>query len=162
MFVLTKTSYMQKITTFLLYNGQAEEAMHYYTSIFKDSKVESVTRYGKNMPLPEGTVLTASFTLAGHHFVALNGYAAPFTEAISFSIDCADQAEVDYYWEKLTANGGQEGPCGWLKDKFGMSWQVVPRILPEVLGGADKEKAGRAMQAMMQMKKIIVKDIEEA
>ena len=153
---------MQKITTFLLYNGQAEEAMNYYTSIFKDFKVGNVTRYGKNMPLPEGTVLTASFTLARQDFVALNGYAAPFTEAISFSIDCADQEEVDYYWEKLTADGGQESQCGWLKDKFGMSWQVVPRALPQLLSSADKAKAGRAMQAMMKMKKIIVKDLEEA
>ena len=153
---------MQKITTFLLYNGQAEEAMNYYVSIFKDSKVQSVNRYGKNMPMPEGTVLTASFNLAGQDFVALNGPDAKFTEAVSFSIDCKDQEEVDYYWEKLTADGGAESQCGWLKDKFGMSWQVVPHALPQILGGADKEKAGRAMQAMMKMKKIIVKELEEA
>lgn len=153
---------MQKLTTFLLYSGKAEEAMNFYTSVFKDSKVENVTRYGKNMPMPEGTVLTASFSLAGMPFVALNGPDAKFTAAISFSIDCQDQAEVDYYWEKLTADGGQEIQCGWLVDKFGMSWQVVPKILPRLLGGADKEKAGRAMQAMMKMKKIIVRDLEEA
>lgn len=153
---------MQKITTFLLYNGKAEEAMNYYISIFKDSKVESVTRYGKNMPMPEGTVLTASFSLAGMPFIALNGPDAKFTAAISFSIDCKDQEEVDYYWEKLTADGGQESQCGWLKDKFGMSWQVVPQALPKLLGGTNKEKAGRAMQAIMKMKKIIVKELEEA
>lgn len=153
---------MEKITTFLLYKDQAEQAMNYYTSIFKDSKVENVTRYGPNMPMPEGMVLTATFTLAGKRFVALNGPDAKFTEAISFSIDCADQEEVDYYWEKLTADGGAESVCGWLKDKFGMSWQVVPRALPQLLGGADKDKAQRAMQAMLKMKKIIVKDLEEA
>jgi predicted 3-demethylubiquinone-9 3-methyltransferase (glyoxalase superfamily) len=153
---------MEKITTFLLYGGQAEEAMNYYTTIFKDSKVENVTRYGPGMPMPEGTVLTATFTLAGHRFVALNGPSTTFTDAISFSIDCADQEEVDYYWEKLTVNGGQESQCGWLKDKFGMSWQVVPRALPQLLGSADKQKAQRAMQAMMQMTKIIVKELEEA
>lgn len=153
---------MEKITTFLLYRDQAEEAMNYYTGIFKDSKVENVTRYGPNMPMPEGTIMTATFTLAGHRFVALNGPDAKFTEAISFSIDCADQEEVDYYWEKLTVDGGEESQCGWLKDKFGMSWQVVPRALPETLSGPDKEKAKRAMEAMMKMKKIIVKDIEEA
>jgi predicted 3-demethylubiquinone-9 3-methyltransferase (glyoxalase superfamily) len=153
---------MQKITTFLLYKDKAEDAMNFYTSVFKDSTIENVSRYGPNMPMPEGTVLTATFTLAGHRFVALNGPDAKFSEAVSFSIDCADQEEVDYYWEKLTADGGQESQCGWLKDKFGMSWQVVPRAMPQILGGADKAKAQRAMQAMMKMKKLIVKDLEEA
>lgn len=153
---------MEKLTTFLLYGGKAEEAMNFYTSVFKNSTIENVSRYGPNMPMTEGTVLTATFTLAGHRFVALNGPDVKFTEAISFSIDCADQEEVDYYWEKLTADGGQESQCGWLKDKFGMSWQVVPRALPKLLGGTDRAKAGRAMQAMMKMKKIIVKDLEEA
>ena len=153
---------MGKITTFLLYKDQAEAAMNFYTSVFKDSKVDHVSRYGPNMPMPEGTVLTATFTLAGHKFVALNGPDKKFTEAISFSIDCADQEEVDYYWDRLTADGGEESQCGWLKDKFGMSWQVVPRALPQLLGGPDRGKAGRAMQAMMKMKKIIVKDLEEA
>src|SRR5437667_3572623 len=134
---------MQKITPFLWFDKEAEEAMHFYVSIFKNSKVGALTRYGEGGPRPAGTVLTASFELDGQEFVALNG--GPhftFSEAISFVVNCDTQAEVDRYWQKLSA-GGREVQCGWLKDKFGLSWQVVPTILPEILQGEDPLKAKR-------------------
>jgi predicted 3-demethylubiquinone-9 3-methyltransferase (glyoxalase superfamily) len=152
----------QKITPCLWFDNQAEDAMNFYVSIFKDARAGDVSRYGEGGPMPAGTVLTASFSLFGQEFVALNG--GPefnFTEAISFQIDCADQEEVDYYWNRLT-EGGEESMCGWLKDKFGLSWQVVPRRLPELLQDEDPERANRVMQAMLQMQKIEIAELERA
>jgi predicted 3-demethylubiquinone-9 3-methyltransferase (glyoxalase superfamily) len=152
----------QKITPFLWFNDNAEEAMNYYLSIFKDGKILSVTRYGDAGPGPKGSVMTAQFELFGQRFTALNG--GPnfkFTEAISFVIDCQDQKEVDYYWDALSA-GGQTQMCGWLKDKFGLCWQVVPRILPKLFQEKDPVKSQRIMQAMLKMKKIDIAALEEA
>jgi predicted 3-demethylubiquinone-9 3-methyltransferase (glyoxalase superfamily) len=152
----------QKITPFLWFNNNAEEAMNYYVSIFKNSKVLSVNRYGDAGPGPSGSVMTATFELDGQHFTALNG--GPefgFTEAISFFVSCETQQEVDELWDKLCA-GGEASMCGWLKDKYGLSWQIIPKRLGELLGGKDPEKAGRAMKAMLQMQKIDVKKLEEA
>jgi predicted 3-demethylubiquinone-9 3-methyltransferase (glyoxalase superfamily) len=153
---------MQKITPFLTFPNEAEAAMNFYVGIFKDARIISVDYYGKNMRMPEGTVLTASFELFGQRFVALNaGPMFEFTPAISFSVDCEDQAEVDYYWDKLTA-GGTPMPCSWLTDKFGVSWQIVPKRLGQLLNDSDAAKAGRVMQAMMRMQKIIIADLERA
>ncbi len=152
----------QKITPFLWFDDKAEEAMNYYVSIFKNSRVVSVQRFGDAGPGPAGSVMTATFELEGQRFTALNG--GPefgFTEAISLFVDCETQAEVDELWEKLCA-GGQPSQCGWLKDKYGLSWQIIPRVLSELLGGTDPEKAGRAMKAMLQMQKIDVKKLKEA
>ena len=154
---------MSKITPFLWFDNQAEEAAKFYTSVFKDSKIRSIARYGDAGPGPKGSVMTASFEIEGQEFVALNG--GPhfkFTEAISFVVNCESQREVDYYWEKLTANGGQESQCGWLRDKFGLSWQIVPTILSELLQDKDAKKAQRVMQAMLKMKKIIIADLQTA
>lgn len=153
----------QKITPFLWFDNQAEEAMNLYVSVFKDSEVLNVSRYGDAGPGKPGSVMTASFRLNGQEFVALNG--GPmfrFTEAVSFVIDCADQTEVDHYWEALTADGGEPGSCGWLKDRFGLSWQVVPRALHECIGGPDPEGAQRAMQAMLTMGKLDVAGLRRA
>ena len=153
---------MQKITPFLWFDDQAEEAANFYTSIFKDSKIVSLARYGEGGPGKPGTVMTATFQLAGQEFVALNGGPEfKFTEAISFYVHCESQEEVDYFWEKLTA-GGEEGPCGWLKDKFGVSWQIVPNVLAELMGDPDAAKAGRVTQAMLQMKKIDIARLWQA
>jgi len=154
---------MQKITPFLWFDNRAEEAMNFYTSVFKNSKLGQVFRYGDAGPGPTGSVMTASFTLDGQEFVALNGGPIfKFTEAISFVINCTTQEEVDYYWEKLTSGGGQESMCGWLKDKFGVSWQVVPTALSELLTNKDPEKAKRAMHAMLQMKKIDINVLKKS
>lgn len=156
---------MKKITPFLWFDGKAEEAMNFYTSIFKNSKKGTVTHYSDGGPYPKGTVLTATFDLDGQEFIALNaGPMYQFTPAISFSINCDSntQEEVDYYWNALTADGGEEQPCGWLKDKFGLSWQVVPPMLPKAITDKDLARAARAMGAMMRMKKIIIADIEAA
>jgi predicted 3-demethylubiquinone-9 3-methyltransferase (glyoxalase superfamily) len=153
---------MQKITPFLWFDNQAEEAMQFYTSLFKDTKVLSIVRCGDAGPGPKGSVLTASFQLNGQTFIAMNGGPQfPFTEAVSFSIDCADQAEIDYYWDGLSA-GGVKSQCGWLKDKYGLSWQVVTALLPQYLSDKDGEKSKRVMLAMMKMSKIIIKDLEAA
>ena len=152
----------QKITPFLWFDDTDEEAMNYYVSIFKNSKVLSVNRYGDAGPGPSGAVMTATFELDGQTFSALNG--GPefgFTEAISFFVDCETQDEVDELWDKLCA-GGQPSQCGWLKDKYGLSWQIIPRALGEMLGDKDPEKAGRAMQAMLRMQKIDVTKLKEA
>jgi predicted 3-demethylubiquinone-9 3-methyltransferase (glyoxalase superfamily) len=152
----------QKITPFLWFENQAEEAMNFYVSVFKDSEVLNVSRFGEEGSSPAGTVVVASFRLFGQEISAFNG--GPefnFTEAISFQIDCEDQAEVDYYWDKLT-EGGEESVCGWLKDRYGLSWQVTPRILTELLGDEDPEKSNRVMQAMLQMRKIDIAKLEEA
>lgn len=153
---------MQKITPFLWFDDKAEEAMNFYVSIFKNSKIGSVTRYGEAGPGPQGTVMTATFQLEGQEFIALNG--GPhfkFTEAISFSVDCKSQEEVDELWEKLS-EGGQKSRCGWLKDKYGLSWQIVPTALNELLGDRDPEKSKRVMQAMLQMDKIEIKTLKQA
>ncbi len=153
---------MPKITPFLWFDNQAEEAAKYYTSIFKNSKIGQISRYGEGMPLPAGTVMTVSFTLDGQEFTALNGGPVfKFNESVSFYILCETQAEVDAYWEKLTS-GGEEGQCGWLKDKFGLSWQVVPKTLIELMNDKDREKAQRVTEAMLKMKKIDVSLLQQA
>lgn len=153
---------MQKITPFLCFAHEAEEAMNFYVGIFKNSKVISVNYYGKGAPMPEGTVLTASFELLGQRFVALNaGPMFQFTPAVSFLVECDTQEEVDYYWNKLSADPQAEA-CGWLKDKFGVSWQVAPRQLGQLISDTDPVKAGRVMRAMMQMKKIDIAGLQQA
>ena len=153
---------VQKISPFLWFDTQAEEAANFYTSIFKNSRITNVARYGEAGPGPAGSVMTVSFELEGQAFTALNG--GPefnFTEAVSFFVNCADQAEVDELWQKLT-EGGEEGPCGWLKDKYGLSWQIVPVALMEMMNDPDPEKAKRVTEAMLQMKKIDVPTLERA
>lgn len=153
---------MHKITPFLWFNNQAEEAMNFYVSIFKNASALSVNRYGKGAPMPEGTVLTASFELDGQPFVALNGGPMyKFSPATSFVVNCENQAEVDYYWDKLSA-GGKPNQCAWLNDKFGVSWQIVPKQLGQLLSDPDPIKAGRVMQAMMQMRKIDIAGLQRA
>jgi predicted 3-demethylubiquinone-9 3-methyltransferase (glyoxalase superfamily) len=151
-----------KITPFLWFNSNAEEAMNYYVSLFKDSKIISVSRYGEGAPFSKGTLMTGEFLLAGQKFLALNGGPQfKFTEAISFLVDCETQREIDEMWNKLSADG-EESMCGWVKDKFGLWWQVVPPILGQLLSDKDGAKAGRVMQAMMKMKKIIIQDLVDA
>ncbi|HLZ66774.1 MAG TPA: VOC family protein [Aliidongia sp.] len=153
---------MQKISPFLWFDDQAEEAMHFYVSVFKNSKVGGITRYGEAGPGPKGSAMTVWFELEGQHFTALNG--GPyfkFNEAISFVVDCRDQDEVDDLWGKLTADG-EPGQCAWLKDKFGVSWQIVPSILIESIKDPDPEKSTRVMRAMMQMTKIDIARLQEA
>src|SRR6185503_10409745 len=153
---------MQKITPFLWFDGNAEEAVNFYVSIFKNSKVLSVARYGEAGPGPKGSVMTASFQLDGQEFVALNGGPQfKFTEAISFWVRCETQEEIDEMWEKLSA-GGAKSRCGWLKDKYGLSWQVVPPILGEMLQDKDAKKSQRVMAAMMQMDKIDISLLKKA
>lgn len=153
---------MQKITPFLWFDSQAEEAANFYVSIFKNSKINSIVHYGKAGPGPEGSVMTVEFQLDGQKFVALNGGPLfKFTEAISFVKNCETQQEVDEYWAKLS-EGGDESMCGWLKDKYGLSWQIVPTALVELLQDKDPEKAKRVMEAMLQMKKIDIKKLKQA
>jgi predicted 3-demethylubiquinone-9 3-methyltransferase (glyoxalase superfamily) len=153
---------MHKITPFLWFDNQAEEAMNHYVSIFKNSKVGKITRYGDAGPGPKGSVMIASFELEGQPFTALNGGPQfKFTEAVSFVVDCETQAEVDELWEKLSA-GGQEGQCGWLKDKFGLSWQIVPKALVELMSDPDPEKSRRVTEAMMQMTRIDIARLRQA
>jgi predicted 3-demethylubiquinone-9 3-methyltransferase (glyoxalase superfamily) len=159
---------MQKITPFLWFDDQAEEAAKFYSSIFKNSKVGKILRYGEEAAKvsqsgrPVGSVLTIEFEIEGQKFTALNGGPAfKFNESISFVVNCDTQKEVDYFWEKLTADGGQESQCGWLKDRFGVSWQVVPSLLIEMLHDKDSEKSERVMKAMLQMQKIDIKTLKE-
>jgi predicted 3-demethylubiquinone-9 3-methyltransferase (glyoxalase superfamily) len=153
---------MQKITPFLWFDGKAEEAMNFYVSIFKNAKIVGVTRYGEAGPGPKGTAMTAKFELDGQEFVALNGGPQfTFTEAISFVVNCATQQEVDEFWEKLS-QGGEKSRCGWLKDKYGLSWQVVPTVLVEMLQDKDAEKSKRVMQAMLQMDKLDINTLKQA
>ena len=157
---------MQKITPFLWFDDKAEEAASFYTSIFRNSKIVSIARYGdagaEVSGRPKGTVMTVAFQLEGQEFVALNGGPQfKFTEAISFVVNCQTQEEVDEYWEKLF-DGGREVQCGWLKDKYGLSWQIVPTILSEMLNDPDPKKAERVMKAMLQMKKIDIKGLKQA
>ena len=153
---------MPKITPWLWLDTEAEDAARFYTSVFPNSSIGEVTRYGSAGPRPEGTVMTVSFQLDGQEFVALNG--GPefrFTEAVSFMVPCDSQEEVDRYWSALS-EGGEEGPCGWLKDRYGLSWQIVPRRLEELVGDPDREKSQRVFAAMLEMKKIDVAELERA
>lgn len=153
---------MQKITPCLWFDTRAEEAASFYTSIFKNSRILEVARYGKAGPRPEGMVMTVSFELDGQQFVALNGGPEfTFDEAISFQVSCENQQEVDEFWSRLS-DGGEEGPCGWLKDSFGVSWQIVPKRLIELVTDPDPEKSQRAMSAMLGMKKIDIAAVERA
>jgi predicted 3-demethylubiquinone-9 3-methyltransferase (glyoxalase superfamily) len=152
----------KKITTFLTFDDRAEEAIEFYTSIFDDSRILSTTRYGEAGPGPAGSLMTATFELAGQEFVALNGGPSfSFAQGISLYVDCETQEEVDELWERLSA-GGEQGPCGWLTDKFGVSWQIIPRALPELLGDDDAEKSQRVMEAMLRMGKIEIDGLRRA
>ena len=155
---------MPKITPNLWFDGRAEEAALFYTSLFPDSRIENVSRSPADNPSTKaGEVLLVTFTLFGQRFVGINGGPQfPFSEAVSFQIDCDDQAEVDRYWEALVEGGGEHGQCGWLKDRFGLSWQVVPREMGAYLGGADQAGAARAMEAMLRMQKLDVSKLREA
>ena len=153
---------MTKLNPCLWFDTEGEDAAKLYTSIFPNSRITHVSRYGEAGPRPAGTVLTVEFELDGKPFTALNGGPQyKFTEAVSFQIDCADQEEVDKYWDAL-GEGGEHGPCGWLKDKFGLSWQVIPKRLPELLEDPDREKAQRVMEAMLKIGKIEVDELERA
>jgi predicted 3-demethylubiquinone-9 3-methyltransferase (glyoxalase superfamily) len=158
--IMKKT--LQRITPFLWFDNQAEEAVNFYTSIFKNSKILIITRYGEAGPGPKGSVMTVAFQLDGQEFVALNG--GPhfkFTEAISFVVNCETQQEVDEFWEKLSDGGGKV-QCGWLKDKYGLSWQIVPTVLVELLQSADAARTERVMNALLQMKKIDIEGLKKA
>ena len=153
---------MQKITTFLTFDNQAEEAANLYVSTFKNSRIVSTNRYGEAGPGPQGSLMSAIFELEGQAFYALNG--GPhfsFAEGISLFVNCETQAEIDELWEKLS-DGGEQGPCGWLKDRFGVSWQIVPTALGEMLSDPDRDKANRAMQAMLQMHKLDIAALKQA
>jgi predicted 3-demethylubiquinone-9 3-methyltransferase (glyoxalase superfamily) len=153
---------MQKITTFLTYNHQAEEAVNLYVSVFPNSRILSINRYGEGAPVPAGTVMSATFELEGQQFMALNG--GPhfsFADGISLFVSCQTQAEVDELWEKLSS-GGAPGPCGWLKDRFGVSWQIIPTLLGQLLGDPNPAKAQAVMQAMLQMSKIEIAALQRA
>ena len=154
---------MPKITPCLWFDTEAEDAAALYTSVFPSSRILSVSRYGEAGSRPAGMVMTVSFELDGQEFVALNGGPEfTFNEAVSFQVHCQTQEEVDHYWSKLTADGGEEGPCGWLKDKFGLSWQIVPTRMMELLGDPDPEVSQAAMRAMLEMKKIDIAAVEQA
>jgi predicted 3-demethylubiquinone-9 3-methyltransferase (glyoxalase superfamily) len=153
---------LQKITPFLWFDNQAEEAATFYVSLFKNAKMGDVARHGEGGPAPGGSAMVVSFELEGIRFTALNGGPMyKFTEAVSFYVDCENQEEVDYFWGKLS-EGGKIQQCGWLKDKFGLSWQIIPSALPRLLSDPDRKKAGRAMQAMLKMKKLDVAALEKA
>ena len=154
---------MQKITPFLWFDGKAEEAMSFYTSIFPNSKVRNVSRCGDSGPGPKGSVMSATFELEAQEFIALNGGPMfSFTPAVSFFVHCKTQEEVDFYWDKLSAGGGEKSRCGWLKDKFGLSWQVVPDALGQMLSDTDPARPGHVMKAMMQMDKIDIGRLKQA
>jgi predicted 3-demethylubiquinone-9 3-methyltransferase (glyoxalase superfamily) len=153
---------MQKITPYLWFDDQAEEAVQFYTSVFKNSKVGTISRYGDEGPGQPGKVMIATFELEGLEFIALNGGPMfKFTEAVSLVVNCETQEEVDYYWERLS-EGGEEQMCGWLKDKFGLSWQIIPTALGQLLGDPDAGRAGRVMQALLQMRKIDIEALRRA
>ena len=157
-----KGTIMQRITPFLWFNNQAEEAVKFYTSIFKNSKTGGIARYPEGTPGPAGTVMTVAFELDGQEFVALNGGPQfPFTEAVSFVVNCETQEEIDYYWERLSA-GGQKVQCGWLKDKFGVSWQIVPTVLDELVTDKDPAKSHRVMHALLKMIKLDIQKLKDA
>ncbi|PYO74169.1 MAG: hypothetical protein DMD64_04980 [Gemmatimonadetes bacterium] len=153
----------QKITPFLWFDKRAEEAAQFYVSIFKNSKILHVSRYGDAGPGPKGSVMVVNFQLAGQEFTALNGGPLfKFSEAFSFVVNCENQQEVDEYWSKLTSGGGQESQCGWLKDKFGFSWQIVPTALGKLMSDTDPQKANRVMEALLKMKKLDIATLEAA
>ncbi|MEM4986913.1 VOC family protein [Collimonas sp. H4R21] len=153
---------MQKISPFLWFDGKAEEAMNFYTSVFKDAKIGNVSRYGDAGPGPKGAVMSATFQLHGQDFIALNGGPQfSFTPAISFFVNCENQEEVDELWARFSEGGEPQG-CGWIKDKFGLSWQIIPKVLGELLQDKDPQKAQRVMQAMMKMVKIDIKLLQQA
>lgn len=154
---------MQKITPCLWFDTEGEEAAEYYVSVFENSRILEVSRYGPGMHRPEGLALTVEFELNGQRFTALNGGPEfTFDEAVSFQVSCTDQAEVDHYWSRLTADGGKESQCGWLKDRWGVSWQIIPEQLASYIGGPDPDGAQRAMQAMLGMRKLDIDAIREA
>lgn len=154
---------MQQIIPFLWFKTEAEEAAKFYVSLFKNSKILDISHYGEGAPMPAGTVMTASFELNGQKFIALNGNPEyQFNHSVSFMVECQDQKEVDHFWDKLIADGGKPVACGWLVDKYGLSWQITPTILLELIQDEDKEKAGRVMQAMMQMIKIDIAGLKKA
>ena len=154
---------MQKITTMLWFDGQAEEAAKFYVSVFKNSKMGKVARYGDAGPGPKGSVMVASFEVEGREFTALNGGPQfKFNESVSFVVHCKTQEEVDYYWDKLLAGGGQESMCGWLKDKYGLSWQITPDVLLELISDPDPAISQSVMKAMMQMRKIDIEAVKQA
>ena len=151
---------MQKITPCLWFDTQAEEAAKFYVSVFKNSKVGKISHYGEGQPMPAGTVVTVAFTLDGNEFTGLNGGPMfKFSEAVSFQVDCADQAEVDFFWDKLVQGGGEHSVCGWLKDRYGLSWQIVPHVMSSLIAGP---KADKVMAAMMQMTKLDIAKLEAA
>lgn len=152
----------QKITPCLWFDGNAEEAVAFYGAIFPDMEILNTSHYGEGAPFPKGTVLTQTFRLAGQTFMALNGGPQfKFTEALSLLVSCDSQAEVDWYWDKL-CEGGEPGPCGWLKDKYGLSWQIIPKALGELLGGPDPARNQRVMEALLQMSKLDIAALEAA
>ena len=154
---------MKRITPFLWYDGKAEEAVRLYTSVFKNSKIIELKYWPEGSPYPPNQVMNATFELEGQQFFAFDaGPMFKFTEAISFFVNCETQEEIDHYWNSLTADGGEESQCGWLKDKFGLSWQITPVALIKMLGDPDRAKAGRTMEAMMKMKKINIAELEKA
>ena len=158
-----KPTITPKITPFLWFNDNAEEAAKFYTSIFRDSKILTTTRYGEAGPAPAGSVMTVKFEVAGQQFVALNG--GPhftFSEAVSFVINCDTQEEIDAFWEKLSADGGEKSRCGWLKDRFGVSWQVVPAALAEMVSADEPQRSDRVMQALLQMDKLDLRALQAA
>ena len=160
---MIQNRFMQKITPFLWFDGKAEEAMKLYTSVFKNSKIVSIKYWGEGSPFPKEQVMTGVFELDGQIFYAFDaGPQFKFTEATSFFVSCETQEEIDHFWNKLTADGGEESMCGWLKDKFGLSWQIIPPVLSELFADKDRAKAGRAMQAMLKMRKIIISDLLKA
>lgn len=151
------------ITTCLWFNGNAEEAANYYVSIFPDGKIGGIPRYGEGSPFPAGTAITVPFSMNGQSWLALNGNKDfIFNESVSFVIHCDNQEEIDHYWNNLIADGGKASMCGWLKDKFGVSWQVVPKMLGEKMSGGDKAKSGKMMQALLQMQKLDIAQLEAA
>jgi len=152
---------VQKITTFLTYDGRAEEAAELYTSVFEDARILSTNYYGEAGPQEAGSVMTVTFEIEGQQFIALNAEGFSFAQGISLMVDCETQDEVDELWEKLS-DGGEKGPCGWLTDRFGVSWQIVPRVLGELLSDPDRDKANRVMSAMLAMGKIEIRGLEEA
>ena len=154
---------MAKINTFLTFNDRAEEAAKLYTSLFKDSRIKNISRYPDAVEGQGGKVMTVEFTLAGQDYIALNGGPSfKFAEGISLSVNCEDQAEIDRLWDKLTANGGKPGPCGWLTDKFGVSWQIVPKQMSDLVGGPDKAGSERATKAMLAMGKLDIDELQRA
>ena len=159
---MQETNRVQKITPFLWFNDKAEEAVKFYTSVFKNSKVTTIARYGDAGPGPKGSVMTVGFQLEGQEFIALNGGPVfSFTPAVSFVVNCRTQAEVDRFWEKLS-EGGEKGQCGWLKDRYGVSWQIVPTVLGKMVSDSDPARSNRVMQAILKMTKIDIAALKEA